>query len=135
MHTLREKKKVHEVWKKGLSTWEEYRNLVRACRGAMRKAKAHLHLNLAKVIKDNKKGFSKYVNSKRKTRGNAGPLLSAGDVLVTGDAEMAEILNALFASVFSERALPQESQTLEVSDRQSAEGCRWRCRVRLETCD
>ena len=72
---------------------------------------------MAKVIKDNKKGFFKYVNSKRKTRENVGPLLSEGGVLVTGDAEKAEILNAFFTSVFSEKALPQESHTLEVSER------------------
>ena len=45
------------MWKKGLSTWEEYRNVVRACRDATRKAKAHLELNLAKGVRDNKKGF------------------------------------------------------------------------------
>ena len=78
MRKLKGKKKVHEMWKKGLTTWEEYRNVVRACRDATRKAKARLELNLAKVIKDNKKGFFKYVNSKRKTRENVGPLLSEG---------------------------------------------------------
>uniref|UniRef100_A0A803XVS0 NAD(P)(+)--arginine ADP-ribosyltransferase n=1 Tax=Meleagris gallopavo TaxID=9103 RepID=A0A803XVS0_MELGA len=67
-----------EMWEKGLTTWEEYRNVVRACRDATRKAKARLELNLAKVIKDNKKGFFKHVNSKRKTRENVGPLLSEG---------------------------------------------------------
>lgn len=36
----------------------------------MRRVKANLELNLAKEIKDNKKGFLKYVNSKRKTKGN-----------------------------------------------------------------
>ena len=45
--------------KKGLATWEEYRNVVRVCRDAMRKAKAHLELNLAMHVKDNKKGFFK----------------------------------------------------------------------------
>ena len=45
------------MWKMGLSTWEEYRNVVRACRDATRKAKAHLELNLAKGVRDNKKGF------------------------------------------------------------------------------
>jgi len=38
----------------GQAAWEEYRNIVRACRKAMRKAKVHLELNLARDIKDNK---------------------------------------------------------------------------------
>ena len=113
VHKLKGKKKIHEMWKKGLTTWEEYRSVVRACRDAMRKAKARLELTLAKVIKDNKKGFFKFVNSKRKARENVAPLLSEGAFLVTGDTEKAEILNAFFASVFSGKALPQESQTLE----------------------
>ena len=46
-----------------------------------------------------------------------GPLLSEGGVLVTGDAEKAEILNAFFTSVFSEKAPLQESHTLEVRER------------------
>ena len=52
-----QEKKIHEMWKKGLSTWEEYRNIVRACRIAMRKLKALLELNLAEEVKDNKKRF------------------------------------------------------------------------------
>ena len=117
MRKLRRKKKVHDMWKKGLTTWEQYKNVVRDCRDATRKVKAHLELNLAKEIKNNKKGFIKYVNSKRKARENVGPILSEGGALVTGDAEKAEILNAFFASVFSERALPQESRNLEVDER------------------
>jgi len=39
MHKMKGKWKVHEMWKKGLTTWEEYRNVVRACREATRKAK------------------------------------------------------------------------------------------------
>ena len=34
----------------------------------MRKAKVHLELNLARGIKDNKKGFFNYISSKWKTR-------------------------------------------------------------------
>ena len=44
---IRWKRKVHGMWKEGQATWEEYRNVVRACRHAMRKAKAHLKLNLS----------------------------------------------------------------------------------------
>ena len=82
MGILKGKMKVHEMWKKGLSTCKEYRNLTRACRDVMRKAKALLELNLAEEIKDNKKGFFfKYVNSKRKARENVGPLLNEERIL------------------------------------------------------
>lgn len=49
------KKKLYEIWKKDMATWEEYRNAVRTCRDAVRKAKAHLELNLVREVKDNKK--------------------------------------------------------------------------------
>ena len=75
MGKMKGKKKVHEMYKKGLSTWEEYRDAVRACRDAMEKAKTHLEFNLAKKVKDNKKGFLKYVNNKRKGREIVSPLL------------------------------------------------------------
>jgi len=41
------KRKIRGMWKEGQVTWEEYRNVVRACRDATRKAKVHLELNLA----------------------------------------------------------------------------------------
>jgi len=37
----------------------------------VREAKANLELNLVRDVKGNKKGFYKYINSKRKTRENA----------------------------------------------------------------
>lgn len=55
IHKLEGKKKVNEIWKKGLTTWEEYRNVVRPCKDATMKAKAHLELNLSKEVKDNKR--------------------------------------------------------------------------------
>jgi len=79
---------------KGQATWEEYRNVVRACRDATRKAKAHLELKLARDVKNNKKGFFNSISSKRKARANVGPLLDEAGVLVTEDAEKAELLNA-----------------------------------------
>ena len=80
---IKRKKKVYEMWKKGLSPWEEYRSAVRACKDVTRKAKAHLEMKLAKEIKDNKNSFFKYVNSQREARDNVGPLLNEGGVLVT----------------------------------------------------
>jgi len=98
------------MWKEGQATWEEYRNVVRACRDATRKAKAHLELKLSRDVKNNKKGFFNYISSKRKVRDNVGPLQNEADVLVMEDAEKAELLNAFFASVFSAKAGPQESE-------------------------
>jgi len=89
---LRWKRKVHGMWNEGQTTWEEYRNVARTCRDAMRKAKAHMELNLARDIKSHNKGFFNYISSKQKTKDNVGPLLNEVNVLVTEDAEKAELL-------------------------------------------
>ncbi|GAB0208607.1 mitochondrial enolase superfamily member 1 [Grus japonensis] len=109
LEKLKGKKEVYRMWKKGLATWEEYRNVVRICRDATGKAKAHLELNLAGEVKDNKKGFFKYISSKRTTRENVGPLLNEMGALVMEDA--------FFASVLTAKASPQESQTLEAGEK------------------
>ncbi|KGL74422.1 hypothetical protein N309_09388, partial [Tinamus guttatus] len=98
---LNEKKSTYITWKKGQATWEEYRNIVRKCRGATRKAKAHLELELARDVRGNRKGFYKYISSKGKTRENVSPPLNGEGALVAEDAEKAELLNAAFASVFT----------------------------------
>lgn len=67
----------------------------------MRKAKAYLELNLARDVKDNKKSFFKYINIRRKTRENGGPLLNGARTLVAADAQKVEILNVVFSSIFT----------------------------------
>ena len=89
MEKFQWKKIVYGMWKGGLVSWKECRNIVRACRIAVRKAKAHLVLNLVREIKDKKKDFFKYVSSKRKTRENVGPLLNETDAALTEDTEQA----------------------------------------------
>lgn len=84
------------------------------CRDATRKAAVHLELSLARDIKNNKKGFSKYMSSKRKIRGNVGLLLNPVDVLGMEDTENMKLLSTFFASVFTAESSPQESHTLEV---------------------
>ncbi|XP_028940161.1 F-BAR domain only protein 2-like, partial [Antrostomus carolinensis] len=73
---LKWKKEVYRTWKKGLTTWEEYKNVVRGCGDTSRKDKASLELKLTREVKDNKKGFFKNTGGERKTRGNVGPLLN-----------------------------------------------------------
>ena len=51
------------------------------CRDKIRKAKAHLELNLATAVKDKRKYFYKYINIKRRTKENLHPLLDAGGKL------------------------------------------------------
>lgn len=54
-------------------------------RGQIRKAKALIELSLLRAVKGNKRNFSQYVNDKRKTRENVGPLQEEAGDLVTWD--------------------------------------------------
>ena len=68
-------------------TWEEQYNTVRSCRDGLRKARAHLDLNLAMDAIANKVGYYRCTSSKRKTRENGYLLLNEGSEQVTGDTE------------------------------------------------
>ncbi|CAM4666744.1 unnamed protein product [Caretta caretta] len=88
-------------------TRDEYKNIARACRSEIRKAKSHLELQLARDVKSNKKGFFRYVSNKKKVKESVGPLLNEGGNLVTEDVEKANVLNAFFASVFTNKVSSQ----------------------------
>jgi len=54
---LQHKKEANRWWKQGQVTWDEHREIVRAARNQVRKAKALIELNLAKDIKGKRKSF------------------------------------------------------------------------------
>ena len=58
-------------------------------------------MKLASVVSDNRKGFFKYVNSKRRSKENIGPIPVEDGHLTNRDEEKAEAFNVFFASVFS----------------------------------
>ncbi|KAK4813674.1 LOW QUALITY PROTEIN: hypothetical protein QYF61_017641 [Mycteria americana] len=89
---LRKKRRVYDLWKKGQATQEDYKGVARLCKEKIRRAKAELELNLAAVVKDNKKYFFKYMSSKRRAKENLQPLLDGGGNTVTKDEEKAESL-------------------------------------------
>ncbi|CAM5103262.1 unnamed protein product [Eretmochelys imbricata] len=104
---LKYEKEAYKKWKIGQMTRDEYKNIARACRSEIRKAKSHLELQLARDVKSNKKGFFRYVSNKKKVKESVGPFLNEGGNLVTEDVEKANVLNAFFASVFTNKVSSQ----------------------------
>ncbi|GAB0185825.1 mitochondrial enolase superfamily member 1 [Grus japonensis] len=86
---------------------ENYKGIARACRDAVRKAKARFEMKLARDVKNYKKVFFRYVNNKQKQKDNIGPLLNRRGELVTNNAEKAEVLNTFFIFVFTSTVGPQ----------------------------
>lgn len=71
-----------------------------------------MEFNIYWEIKDSKKGYYKYIISKKKTWKHVGSLLNQMGALVKEDKEKAELLNAFFPSVLAAEVSPQKSQTL-----------------------
>ncbi|GAB0204443.1 mitochondrial enolase superfamily member 1 [Grus japonensis] len=117
---LKHKKEAYGRWKQGQVALEEYRNIVRTSREKVRKAKAQMELNLARDVKDNKKGFYKYIDNEKKTREKVSLLLNETGDLVMQDMEKSEVLNVVFALAFTSKTGLQESQAPETRGKSGA---------------
>ncbi|KAK4811155.1 hypothetical protein QYF61_019786 [Mycteria americana] len=73
-------------------------------------------LKLASVVSDNKKGFLKYVKSKRRSKENIGPILVEDGHLTNRDEEKAEAFNAFFDLVFNKMDRPWAARSSELED-------------------
>ena len=116
---LKHKMEAYRGWNQGEVAWEECRGIVRAARGQVGKAKARIELNLTGDVRDNKKSFYMYVDDKRKTRENMGPLGKETGDLVALDMEKSELLSDFSASVFTHEC---SSHTAQVTD---GKGSNW----------
>ena len=67
---LKREKKLYGLWNQDQALQEDYRAVTHICRENTRKAKAQIELKVASVVSDNKKGFLKYGNSKRRSKEN-----------------------------------------------------------------
>lgn len=65
---------------------------------------------------DKKKGFLKYVNSKRRSKENNGPIFNEDDPLGNRDVEEVKAFNAFFASIFNINERPCAVQCSELED-------------------
>lgn len=76
----------------------------------VRETQTQLELSLARDVKDNGKGFHRYIANKRKPRDDVGPLRKETGDLTTLDMKKAEVLNDFCASAINGKFSSQASQ-------------------------
>ena len=72
-----------------------------------------MKLNLARDVKDNKKGLYRYIDRKRHAKESVPPLMKGNGELASSDIEKAEVLSECFAAVFTGCQASHVCQDLE----------------------
>ena len=95
------------MWKrdKHKADQTEYKEQEKLTSNMIRKAKRRFERRLADSGNGSSRPFFAYIKQRTKSRPAIGPLMKDGQK-VTGDAEMAELLNNCFGDVFTRRQQP-----------------------------
>ena len=80
-----------------------------------------MELNLARDVKNSKKGFFRCTGQKRKAKESVLPLINEKEALSSSYMEKAEVLNKFFASVFTTSQSSQASHILELLSKTQGE--------------
>lgn len=87
------------------------------CRDRVRKAKAHLKLNLVKDMSSSHKGYYGCIILKGKVSQNMGSLLNGAGKVEKKDMVKIEIFNSLFTLFLTAKIFLHKSQTLETREK------------------
>ena len=123
-NTIRIIRKKRRLWKhytqtKDYDEYLSYKRVENAVKKAVRKAKRNFERTLAKSARKNPKAFYSYMKKKTSNKVSVGPLKDVEGNTVADDKEMADTLNAYFASVFTQEdvsSLPQPRRMFQGND-------------------
>ncbi len=104
MAAVRRKKRLWRKAKRGTCV-EEYCDADREVKKMIRNAKKKFKKRLPDDKSGNSRPFYTYVKKKTKSRTAIGPLLDSEKKSITGEKEMADLLNGFFSSVFTREDL------------------------------
>lgn len=91
LRKLRSKKEMHSQWEQGQVTWGVDRDTVQVCGDGIRKTKVKLEQGVARDVKNNRKGFCKYIGQIRKDKKSVLLLRSKKGELMAMEIEKAEV--------------------------------------------
>ena len=113
MAAVRRKKRLWKKAKNG-ANMDEYKEADITVKRMIRNAKRRFEKKLSTTQGGNSRPFYAYVKKKTKSRPAIGPLLDAANQRVTGDKEMAELLNNFFSSVFTREDMQNQPKAVDL---------------------
>ena len=97
-----------------LCSLEEYRAVVCVCRDRIRKGKVQMELNWVRDVKDNKKGFHRYIGRRRQAKECVPPLMKGNGDLASSYVEKAEVISECFHQSSPVVRLPVSARTMSL---------------------